>query len=443
VDFMSRGDGYSVFLSDGDAVMVLNGNENQHAIRLDLVGANTDLNVLGQDQLASQSNYLIGNDESNWQTSVDNFSSVYYENVYEGIDLRYYGNQRQLEYDFVVGPGSNPDEIRLNFDGVLNTEITASGELRLVLNEQGDETIFKAPISYQIADDGTRIEVQSTYLINEDGSVGFTLGNYDSSRELVIDPILDYGTYLGGTGSDNGNGIAVDASDNVYVAGSTSSSDFPTQIGYNATIGGTGDAFLSKFDATGALLYSTYFGGTSSEWINDIAVDSSGKAYVTGYTTSTDLPMLNAYDTSMSGSQNAFVAMFDTTLSGTSSLLYSSYFGGSTAEYATGIAVDASNNAYVTGWTTSNDLPTKNAYNSSYSGNQDAFVAKFDMAQSGEASLVYSTYVGGSETDSGSGIAVDSAGNAVFTGYTRSSDFPATANAYDTSYNGADDVFVA
>ena len=305
-------------------------------------------------------------------------------------------------------------------------------------------SVFDAPISYQLANDGRREAVQSKYAIYEDGTIGFELGAYDTSRELVIDPILDYGTYLGGTGSDTGYGIAVDASGNIYVAGYTGSTDFPTQSGYAAAPTSTGDAFISKFDATGnTLLYSTYFGGNNSEWFTDIAVDASGKAYVTGYTTSTDLPTLNAYDTSLSGSQNAIIALFDTNLSGASSLLYSSYFGGSTAEYATSIALDASNNAYITGWTQSSNMPTKNAYQSSYGGTQDAFVAKFDLTQSGASSLVYSTYIGGSETDYGFGIAVDTAGNAAFTGYTRSSNFPVTANAYDNSYNGADDVFVA
>ena len=443
VDFVARGSGYTVFLTEGDAVLMLQEGDAGHVVRLDLLGGDTSAPASGADLLASQSNYLIGNDESSWQTDVANYGAVEYSNVYDGIDLRYYGNQRQLEYDFIVSAGADTSQIRLNFEGVQSAGIGENGDLILTLNEQGDQISFNAPVSYQLAEDGSREVVQSRYVIHDDGTIGFELGAYDSSRELVIDPILDYGTFLGGTGSDTGYGIAVDSSDNVYVAGWTGSADFPTQSGYAASPGSTSDAFFSKFDATGTLLYSTYFGGTGSEWITDIAVDSSGKAYVTGYTESTDLPTLNAYDTSLSGSQNAFVAKFDPTLSGASSLLYSSYFGGSTAEYATSIAVDASNNAYITGWTQSNNMPTKNAFNSSYSGNQDAFVAKFDLTQSGDASLVYSTYIGGSETDSGSGIAVDSAGNAVFTGYTRSSDFPATANAYDTSYNGADDVFVA
>ena len=134
VDFLSRGDGYSVFLTEGDAVLKLRGSGSQHVVRLDLVGANTDLNVTGQDHLASRSNYLIGNDESSWQTNVDSFGSVYYKNVYEGIDLRYYGNQRQLEYDFVVAAGSDPNAIRLNFDGIVDAEI--SGDRRTALDPE-------------------------------------------------------------------------------------------------------------------------------------------------------------------------------------------------------------------------------------------------------------------------------------------------------------------
>ena len=167
VDFLSRGDGYSVFLTDGDAVMVLSGSESQHVVRLDLVDANTDLNVAGQDQLASNSNYLIGNDESNWQTDVDNFASVYYEDVYDGIDLRYYGNQRQLEYDFVVAAGTDPNAIRLSFDGIVDAEITETGELRLILNEQGDDDLFQGPDQLsdrrrRLADPRSRAPMSST-----------------------------------------------------------------------------------------------------------------------------------------------------------------------------------------------------------------------------------------------------------------------------------------
>ncbi|MGB5764890.1 MAG: DUF4347 domain-containing protein, partial [Sedimenticolaceae bacterium] len=508
VDFLSRGDGYSVFLTDGDAVMVLSGSESQHVVRLDLVDANTDLNVAGQDQLASSSNYLIGNDESNWQTNVDNFASVYYENVYDGIDLRYYGNQRQLEYDFVVDPGTDPDAIRLSFDGVLHAEISATGELRLVLNEQGDATYFKSPISYQTADDGSQTEVESAYVIHGDGSIGFTLGDYDTSRELVIDPILDYttfvggtgydtvegiaaddsgnvyiagycgstdfpttagaydqtfgggsydvyvaklspdgstllySTFIGGTGSDIGQSIAVDASGNAYVTGSTTSSDWATVNGYQASLSGAGDAFLLKLNSTGdSLLYSTYFGGSDATWTDtayDLALDASGNVYIAGDARSADMPLVNAYDSTLGGTRDAFVAKFDTSQTGASSLLYSSYFGGSGVDYANTIAVDSTGAFVIAGYTDSTDLTTLNAYQASSSGGVDAFVTRFDSSGS---AVTYSTYLGGSLTDWAEAVAIDNAGN-IYVGGDTDGGIPTTAGAYDTTHNGSDDGFV-
>ena len=443
VDFLARGDGYSVFLTDGDAVLMLDGDESQHVVRLDLVGANTDLNVIGQNQLASSSNYLIGNDESNWQTNVDNFASVYYENVYQGIDLRYYGNQRQLEYDFVVGPGSDPDEIRLSFDGVLNAEITESGELRLVLNEQGDETFFKAPISYQTADDGSRIEVESAYVIYNDGSIGFTLGEYDSSRELVIDPILDYLTFIGGTGYEVGQAIAVDDSGNVYITGQTASTDFPTTVGAlnetHAADGGSYDIYVAKLSVDGSsLLYSTFIGGDGSDQGYDIKVDGSGNAYIAGITSSSNLATVNAYQSALSGTGDAFLLKLNST---GDTLLYSSYFGGGGSDTAAQVELDSSGMVYIAGNTQSADLPLKNALDSTLGGTQDAFVARFDLTQTGSNSLLYSTYFGGSGSDSATGLDVDSAGNFYISGTTDSNDLT-TVNAYDSTFNGVDDIFL-
>ena len=444
VDFLSRGSGYSVFLTDGDAVLVLGGSDSEYVVRLDLVGANTDLNVAGQDQLAGTSNYLIGNDESNWQTNVDNYSSVYYENVYEGIDLRYYGNQRQLEYDFVVDPGSNPDAIRLSFDGVLDTEITETGELRLILNEQGDDIYFKAPVSYQTGDDGSRTEVESGYVIHADGSIGFTLGQYDTSRELVIDPVLDYITLVGGTGYDTAAGIAADDSGNVYITGYCGSTDFPTTVGvYNESFtGGTFDFYVSKLSADGStLIYSTFIGGTGNDIAQSIAVDASGNVYLAGSTTSSDLATVNSYQSSLSGAGDAFLLKLNST---GDTLLYASYFGGSEASFtdtAYDLALDASGNVYITGDTYSSDMPVKNSYDSILSGTRDAFVAKFDLSQSGDQSLLYSSFFGGTGVDYANTIAVDSTGAFVIAGYTDSTNLT-TLNAYQAGSAGGVDAFV-
>ncbi len=434
---------------------------------------------------------------ANWQTDVDNFASVYYENVYDGIDLRYYGNQRQLEYDFVVGPGSDPNAIRLNFDGVLNAEITETGELRLILNEQGDEIFFKAPISYQTADDGTRIEVESAYVIHDDGSIGFTLGDYDTSRELVIDPILDYTTFLGGTGYDTVEGVAADSAGNVYITGWTGSTDFPTTVGAldhelwrrqlrhvcrqaeprrqhpavfhlhrrhgqrhgerhrGRCVGqrlrrrqhvapptsrrSTPTRPRSAARATPSCSSSTapatpcctraISAASGSETGYDLALDDAGLVHIAGSTTSADLPLQNAYDSTLGGTQDAFIARFDLTQSGAGSLVYSSYFGGSGSDDIRSLAVDASGNIVVVGQTTSTDLTTLNGYQTTLGGGSDAFVARFS---SDGSTLLYSTYLGGSSTDYAEAVAVDGSGN-IYVGGRTDGVFVTTAGAFDTT----------
>jgi hypothetical protein len=245
IDFLARGSGYSVYLSDADAVIALEGDDGGHVVRLNVVGASSDPVVTGDDLLESRSNYLIG-DQSEWLTGISNYGAVSYDQVYDGIGLRYYGNQRQLEYDFIVQAGADPTDIRLDFDGVLNTDIAADGNLLLTLNEQGDQISFQAPIAYQEGTDG-RIDVTSRYIIYEDGTIGFDVGAYDTQRELVIDPILSWTSYFGGTGTESAKDIAVDASGNVYIAGdSTIATGLPTTAG---PLGPTGaqDAYVAKF----------------------------------------------------------------------------------------------------------------------------------------------------------------------------------------------------
>jgi VCBS repeat-containing protein len=442
VDFMARGSGYSVFLTEGDAVLLLQEGNTGHAVRLDLVGGDTSAPVSGADLLSSQSNYLVGTDESGWQTGAANYGAVEYSNVYDGIDLRYYGNQRQLEYDFVVAPGSDPDAIRLDFEGVLNAEITETGALRLLLNEQGDAISFKAPISYQVADDGTRVEVESAYVLNDDGTIGFALGDYDASRELVIDPILDYTTFLGGTGYDTIQGVAADSAGSVYVTGYAGSTDFPTTVGAldEAHDGGTYDMYVAKLSPDGSsLVYSTFIGGTGNDTASDIEVDASGNVYVVGTSNSTDMATVNAFQDSPTGTNSAFLFKLNST---GDTLLYASFLGGAGTEIGSDLVLDGADNVYIAGSTTSANLPLQDAYDTTLGGSQDAFIARFDPSQTGADSLIYSSYFGGNGSDDIRGIALDSSGNIVVAGRTSSTDLD-TLNAYQSTLGGGDDAFVA
>ncbi|MDH4152735.1 MAG: tandem-95 repeat protein, partial [Nitrospira sp.] len=510
VDFLARGSGYAVFLTEADAVLTLSqADGTSHVVRLDVLGANPEAIATGESELESRTNYFLGSQDE-WRTDIANYGAVIYDNVYDGIDLRYYGNQRQLEYDFIVNAGADTDAIRLSFQGVLNAEIADNGDLLLTLNEQGDQIAFKAPIAFQTAADGSRETVASRYIIYEDGSIGFELGAYDTSRELVIDPVLSYVAFLGGTGYDTAEGIAVDSSGNAYITGWTGSTDFPTTVGaldqsynsgsydiyvaklsatgnslvystfiggsgndtgnaivvdgsgnvyiagqttstdlstvnaYQGTLKGSGDAVLMKLNSSGnALLYSTYFGGTSvagGEVAYDLALDSAGIVYLAGQAYSSDMPLKNAYDATLGGTYDAFVAKFDLSQSGANSLLYSSLFGGSGAEYANTIAVDGNGNFSIGGQTDSADLTTVNAYQSSYAGLMDGFVTRFNSAGS---AVTYSTYLGGSTgSDWVEAIAIDAAG-AIYVGGKTAGGFSTTAGAYDTTFNaGSADGFV-
>ena len=262
----------------------------------------------------------------------------------------------------------------------------------------------------------------------------FNVPEYDKTRPLIIDPVLVYSTYLGGSGMDGGRGIAVDSSGNVYVTGVTWSTNFPTQNAYQGTYGGNGDAFVTKLNPSGSLVYSTYLGGSDWDEGYGIAVDSSGNAYVAGWTKSTGFPTQNAFQRTFGG---GILDAFVTKLNPSGSLVYSTYLGGSRADWGNGIAVDSSGNACVTGVTGSTNFPTQNAFQRTFGGNGDAFVTQLNPS----GSLVYSTYLGGSGGDVGVGIAVDSSGNAYVTGDTESTGFP-TQNAFQRTFGGGWDAFV-
>jgi hypothetical protein len=456
VKFISRGNGYTLFLTSTEAVLSLRrgslkeklqesrrnskANKSRPAandvVRLMAIGANPSPKITGLEELPGKSNYFIGKDAAKWRANVSNYEKVKIENAYPGIDLVYYGNQRQLEYDWIVNPGAHPKTIRFAIEGKANLKVNAQGDL--ILDEKSNLRLNK-PFIYQKRA-GSRTEIAGRYILLGKREIGFQMERYDASLPLVIDPVLSYSTYLGGAGNDFVQGIAVDSSGNAYIVGETQSTDFPTADPLQANGGGYSDAFVTKLNASGsALVYSTYLGGTGDTDSGlGITVDTSGCAYVTGRTDSSDFPTASPFQASQHGNGDAFVTKLNA--SG-SVLVYSTYLGGTGSEYGVGIAVDTSDNAYVTGYTYSTDLPTANPFQANRGGSYDAFVTKLNASGS---ALIYSTYLGGSEFDEGWGIAVDSSGCAYVTGHAYSIDFP-TANAFQSSHGGGDeenDAFV-
>ncbi len=415
--------------------------------RLVFLNASKHPEIVPLNETALKVNYFIGNDPGKWHTAVPTSEAVLYRNIYDRIDLKVYGIESRIEYDWIVRPGGDPRNIRFEYRNVKGTRVDDAGNL---LIETGfGELMHKKPAAYQEAGgerplqsrsgNGTRAAVEAAFKKIGENAYGFEVGAYEAGLELVIDPVvLAYSTYLGGVSVDYGYGIAADNSGNAYVTGFTYDTDLPILNQYQTDQVGC-DVFVTKIDTTqsgnASLIYSTYLGGNGTDYGQGIAVDASGNAYVTGYTDSTDFPILNQYQTNQPF-QNAFVTKIDTTKSGNASLVYSTYLGGNGDDKGYGIAVDGSGNAYVTGYTNSMDFPTLNQYQTHQTG-YDAFVTKIDTTKSGNASLVYSTYLGGNSDDVGYGIAVDDSGNAYVTGDTQSTDFP-TLNQYQTHYTWYD-----
>jgi hypothetical protein len=456
VDFLARGTGYSLFLSQAEAVIVLQrgapAKRDSHSrptpgssatVRMRPAGGNTSAKVDALGELPGKSNYFVGSVPERWHTGISNYAKVRYREVYPGVDMIYYGNQRQLEYDFVVSAGADPSRISLGFQSASKAELDPEGGV--VMHTAAGDLRWHKPIAYQEVD-GRRKLVACAYMRSGTDRLGFTVGTYDRSKPLIIDPVLEYSTYLGGSGDDSGVRITVDAHGNAYVTGLVTSADFPVK---NAFQNSGGHAFVTKFDTFGNLVYSTYLGGTTG--LNGdvgagIAVDAQGHGYVTGSTDSSDFPTKNAFQNTLRASNgNAFVTKLDRD---GDSLVYSTYLGGSggiivnqaAGDVGSGIAVDSAGHAYVTGYASSPDFPTKNAFQNTLKGAvavENAFVTKFEADGK---SLIYSTYLGGSGSivvdgfasgggDDGYGIAIDVHGNAYVTGSTLSSDFP-TKNAF-------------
>ena len=427
VKALSRGSGYGLFLTADESVVVLTRTSGESAaIRMKLLGAK-DSQVVPADPLPGTVNSFIGNDRSKWRTNIQTFSKVKYEGIYSGVDLTYYGNQKQLEYDFVVAPGADPQAIRFAISGA-KVRLDASGDL--VMHTSLGDVRHHKPVIYQEID-GVRHEIAGRFVKRSGHEVSFAIANYDRQHELVIDPTFSFSTFLGGSGTDTANCVAVDALGDTYIGGSTASTNFPTNGSYPGPYptfpGSTGStqAFFSVifFQGNGSTLFiSSYYGGTvGNTSVNSIALlQGNGKlvptVYVAGSTTSTDLPTVNALQAANAGVQNAFVAE----LNFPDIVTYSSYLGGSGKDSATSVTTDSLGNIIVAGSTTSTNFPTTNPIQAVNEGGTDGFVTKFNSTFT---ATQFSTYIGGSGEDLINDIA-DAKGDAlVIVGSTTSTAF--------------------
>jgi hypothetical protein len=507
VRFMARSGGGNLQLTGQGPVFFV----GSAPVQLTLVHSNPAAAIEPLDRFPTDTNYMVG-PRDHWLSGIGNYAKVRYSSVYPGIDVLYYGNQNQLEYDFLLAPGANPDAVRLQVSGDAQVFINAAGDL--VLASNGAQVIQKAPVVYQ---QGRKIASRYTLLAHN--QVGFRLQAYDRARLLVIDPILVYANYYGTSGTDKIAAIKMGPGGQLYLVGSTTTAEFiSTANAYQSLTDGLTDIFLAIVDTTAAgnfsILYFTYLGGTNLDIPLDMALNPTGVAYIVGTTTSTDFPMAGNSISTSGAATNAtgFVALLDPTIAGSGDLIYSTYLGGTTGNDAiNGIALDPNNSnlMYVIGTTASADFPlTDSAYAPVLYGSQDAFLCKLDitnpapiystylggeledqghsialgtnglvyfaattdstlfplegrsysrtlkgvvgavvgvmdMTKSNEASLVYSSYFGGSDTDEPRKIALDSNNNLIVTGYTLSSDFPVTADAVQRIAPGNTDVFLS
>lgn len=457
VNFLSRGMNYSLYLTSTEAVFALNREAGTPGTRMsekntlsprptrtapaapvvlkmELLGAKTDAAARGEELQGGRSNYFLGSDPRQWRTDVPHYGKVRYSEVYPGIDLVYYGNEGRLEYDFIVAPGQDPNRIRLGFADASSVSIDGNGDL--VLGTSAGDLRQHKPVVYQNID-GERREVAGRYVVDADRQVKFEIGAYDRSSELVIDPVLIYSTYLGGLDSEFGNSVETDAAGNTYVTGVTYSRDFMVKEAVQPSLRGVGNAFVSKFDPQGRLLYSTYLGGSSEDAGIAITSDGAGNVFLVGATDSLNFPTTSgAAQATKGGRLDLFVAKLNST---GNSLAYSSYVGGSDDDVAGGVVIDGSGNAYVTGQTLSTNFPVRNPVQGTMRGTSDAFLVKMNATGS---STVYSTYLGGTGREAGFGVAVDGSGAAYVTGIVYSNDFP-TVNAIQTTIGGRVDLFLS
>jgi hypothetical protein len=437
VRFLARGHGYGVYLMAEGATLALDraqeGDGSERAVvGMRLRGARTDVRPIPSDQLPGATNYFVGADSSKWRAGVEGYARVRYPEVLPGVDVVYYGAGRELEYDLALAPGVDPESVVLQFDGVERVDVDADGNA--VLHVSGDAALVqRPPVAYQQGRDGTRTPVAARYAKRGDDTLALVTGERDDALPLVVDPVLGFSSYLGGSADEQGFGIAADAS-GAYVTGYTTSHDFPTLNPIEGRTTGSTDIFVTKVTAAGALVYSTYLGGSGGEMAHAIAVDPAGKAYVTGETFSQDFPIAPAGSPAIGDAPGHGAAFMVELNAAGSQILYSNYLGGTTgATYGYGVAVDAAGDVGVTGWTTSSDFPSQlltgdmGVFRGFPQGGSDAF-AFFWNNVGGSLDFGYWTYIGGSGNDYGNAIALDENFHAFIVGSTASTNFLACAN---------------
>lgn len=428
--FVARGDGFGLMFKPDSVAMVVKeraksapseagaqaeASSQVAVVHMKMAGANPGPRLTPRGKQPTRLNYMIGSDASNWHADIPTYSELIYEQVYAGIDVRYYGNRRQLEYDFIVSPGADPDRVRLDFEGCQSVSIASNGDL--ILDTKAGDLRHGKPFVYQEVD-GTRREVAGSYRITGPDQVGFQLGEYDRTLPLVIDPVLEYSTYLGGNSNDFSKDLTIDSAGNAYIVGDSISPNF---LANSSAL--NSDVFVARFTTTGNMLNLTFFGGNANDFATSVAVDATGNVYMGGTTFSANFPRVNAIDMTLGGTNDAFITKLNGLGPG---LFFSTFVGGSGDEAGVSLAIDSATNIYLTGRTNSSaDFPRVGAIQQNYGGGvSDAFVSKINA---NGAAFAYSTFLGGSSTEnilSDSGIAVDTAGNAYVTGDTVSTNFP-------------------
>jgi hypothetical protein len=477
---------------------------NWTAVRTTVVGSQGFDQLAGQTPAPGHTNYLIGSGPIDWTTSVPSFRELYVSDIYPNIDLRFRGSGRRLEYDFIVAPSADPSQLLIRYEGADSLWISPHGELKIatglgIITE-------RRPVVFQVIE-GQVVPVEAQYELIGDDTFGFSIDDYNANYQLIVDPMLDFSTFLGGSSNDHGRAIDVDADGNTYVAGhtvsidfpiadpfdssysgvdsstydafitklspegdsilystylggangddkaagltavgdgsiivvgNTNSDDFPTEAAYQGSLAGNEDLFITHIDVTGAALsYSTFLGGSGSDYATAVRLDGSDRAVIGGYSSSSDFPVVNAHDGTLDGGQDALALRFS---ADGQTLDYATFYGGSGEEAAFDLSLQADGSPVISGHTSSTDLPLQGAYDNSFGGGSlgDVFIAQYDATGS---SLLFSSYLGGSSDDIGIGIDVNSTGNYWLHGYTFSSDFP-VVNSVDDVFDGANEAFL-